>query len=410
MTWLAPYEGLTKLQKEIVAKAEARIANTQGEYGLVVKGPAGTGKTLVLAHIALRSTENTGFFFVYTNILLKFLRSALEESNRTFSSGSAGVDTFHTWLFRLYKAEFPFDNYPAAADYTDKVNQMIERLSGSIKGKIFDYILIDEAQDFRPNVIAFLRSISKVMVFVGDGNQAIYVGHKDDLTDLTDLLGTHDTEYLKLSIRISPSLINLLYPYMRRLEDYKSGIQYLKRDSETSPRKDSKPLWFRNVPLNDFISYLANTLAMSYINDGKNIALVCHHNEDVDDMYEKITREVDEEFVIRVTTVREQEVDFSKNKLYLLTMHSCKGLEFDNLVFLYVNSAPREGNRAKEEKKLYENLAYTVYTRPKEDLLIYSPGKDLPLKDKMNLDYITILETLDTIEDEEDLDEISGIF
>jgi len=80
----------------------------------------------------------------------------------------------------------------------------------------------------------------------------------------------------------------------------------------------------------------------------------------------------------------------------LLTMHSSKGLEFDNLLYLHINSTPRNG-----DQKLYDNLAYTVYTRTKEDLVIYSHDKNIPLKNKMNLDYMTIIDSLEETNEDE---------
>jgi len=406
MSWLVDYERLTAGQdgnfgqKDIVQSVKKKILNGTTNDTIVIKGPAGTGKTLVLAHIALQVPQKTGIFFVYTKILVKFLRSAFENANRADAVEQLGVDSFYKWLFTIYKNTF-HESPPPLEPFEKKADHMIGRLSQQIKEKIFDYALIDEGQDFQPNVISFIRSITKVVVFVGDGNQAIYVGHKDDLSDLTTLLGNHDSYYLKLSIRISPSLIALLYPYISRIKEYKQGLKYLKRDPEKSSLKDSKPLWYRDIPYDDFLTYFAETLAMEYVRSGKNIAIVCYHNDDVANIADALRNKVDEKFVIHVTTELTQVVDFSENKIFLLTMHSSKGLEFDNLLYFHINSSPRNG-----EKKLYDNLAYTVYTRPKEDLIIYSPDNDIPLKSAMNLDYMTIIDALNTTDEDDDIEEI----
>ena len=401
MSWLVDYEKLTKSkegrtgQKEIVNSIKDKILDSSDNDTIVVKGPAGTGKTLVLAHIGLQVPNKTGILFVYTKILVKFLRSAFVNSNRTETLEQLGVDSFFQWLFRIYKNTF-HEAAPDIESFDEKTDYMIERLSGKIKSRMYDYVLIDEGQDFRPSVIAFIRKITRVLVFVGDENQAIYVSHKDDLADLTKLFGEHTSYFLKLSIRISPSLIALLYPYISQIEKYKKGLRFLKRDPEKSTLEDSMPLWYRDITYSDFINYFSETLAMEYIRSGKNIGIVCYHKKDVVTVYEKLLEKVDEKFVVYVTKDLTQEIDFSANKIFLLTMHSSKGLEFDNLLYLHINSTPRNG-----DQKLYDNLAYTVYTRPKEDLVIYSHDKNIPLKNKMNLDYMTIIDSLEETNEDE---------
>jgi superfamily I DNA/RNA helicase len=404
MRWLVDYENLSSRdgsnQQEIVEKARELINGDTSQAAIIVKGPAGTGKTLVLAHIALKVPEKRGFFFIYTNVLLKFLNSAFSAANNAFTETNVGVNTFDKWLYDLYNNTF-HERPPDISPYVDKAAHMIERLTPRITGNLFDYVLVDEGQDFRPNVIAFIRAVARVVIFVGDGNQSIYVKHEDDLSDLTNLLGEHKTYYLKLSIRVSPSLIKLLHPYIRELEEYQEGLRFVNRNGDANTLRDSKPLWFREIPLTDFLNYFVDNLALDYIRSGKNLAVVCNHNDDVDMVYDRIIADHSEELAIRVSTGRHQEVDFSQNKIFVLTMHSSKGLEFDNLLYMHINSGPRDG-----QTRLFNNLAYTVYTRPKEDLIIYSPDRTIPLKDKMNLDHITILDTIDTAEEDDDMEEI----
>jgi DNA helicase IV len=403
MNWLVDFDRLRSEegsnQKEIVLRAKEIIESGKDNQSIVIKGPAGTGKTLVLAHIALQVPDKNGFFFVYTHSLRKFLSSAFKDANQGLTSGLS-INNFHKYLFDLYKNTF-HESPPPITSFDEKTDLMMDKISSRIRNKIFDYVLIDEGQDFSPKTISFLRSISKVMVFVGDGNQAIYVKHDINLTNLTQLLGQPESHNLKLSMRISPSLIKLLYPYISRIEEYKKGLKFLNKKNENGEVRDSKPLWFRDVDYDSFIKYFAENLVMDYIRSGKNIVIACYHNEDVKKVSEKLRELLQPEFIVLVTKDREDEIDFSESKIYLITMHSSKGLEFDNLLYLHINSAPID-----DKDGLYDNLAYTVYTRPKEDLIIYSPDKNIPLKSMMNLDHITIVETLDLDSADEDIDEI----
>ena len=135
MSWLVDYEKLTKSkdgrtgQKEIVNSIKDKILDSSDNDTIVVKGPAGTGKTLVLAHIGLQVPNKTGILFVYTKILVKFLRSAFVNSNRTETLEQLGVDSFFQWLFRIYKNTF-HEAAPDIESFDEKTDYMIERLSG----------------------------------------------------------------------------------------------------------------------------------------------------------------------------------------------------------------------------------------------------------------------------------------
>ena len=88
-----------------------------------------------------------------------------------------------------------------------------------------------------------------------------------------------------------------------------------------------------------------------------------------------------------MTAVDNQEIKArSKNnaKFLLSTIHSAKGLEFDNVVILYRN----ENQMAEDKKRMY----YVAFTRAmkSEYILAY----DTMMSPQIQADYLTILENL----------------
>jgi superfamily I DNA and RNA helicase len=387
--WLQPVNRFSNEQKEIYDNIIERLNNDE-EYVAIIKGPAGTGKTLILAQIAREITDQNSIFFIYTNALRNFLNNAIKKAETGESTMETSVETFYKWLFSVYKhnvgTRFP------AGEFSEKTDEMIEKLLGNVNENIIDIILVDEGQDFNLNVIKLLKKVSKKIVFVGDANQSIYES-SDDLSDLSKILNPKDQFQLSISIRISPSILKFMRKYVQMIYD---DLKTAKREEE----RDSKPLIYQTMELNDFLNYFIPNVAVEYLRANKNLVITCRHNEDVAYVYE-IIRGINNSIKIhKVKKDRDQEMDFTDNAIFCTTMHSCKGLEFDNLLHLNIN------NEAYDGVKIEENLAYTVYTRPKEDLIIYSPDETIPLQKYLDFSYATVIDELDDDGEEMEIEEL----
>jgi superfamily I DNA/RNA helicase len=386
--WLQPVNRFTIEQKDIYDQLLLRI-NDNSNYSAIVKGAAGTGKTLILAQLALQIRGRRGIFFIYTNALRNFLISSMERADTNYADMQTGVETFYKWLFGVYRSNIggPFPQ----GEFSEKTDKMIGELIQNVSPNSLDYLLIDEGQDFSPKVIKLLKIISKKLIFVGDANQSLYEQHNNDLKDLTKIIDADENYNLSISIRISPSILRFMGKYVLKIY---SGIKTARREDS----RDSKPLIYNKIPLEDFLNYFMKEVALNYLHSNKNLAIVCRHNEDVDYIYSLVESLTSGSEVYRVNTSRDQNIDFSESAVYCLTMHSCKGLEFDNLLYLNINNELTGG------VKLFNNLAYTAYTRAREDLIIYSMDEKIPLFDYLDFDYATTIENLPSLNDNEDVD------
>jgi len=376
---------LTDEQQNIFDKIKKKL-DVNSNYSALITGPAGTGKTVLLTHLAIKVRSERGIFFIYTNALRNYLNNAIGKHGTDITEMSTQVETFYKWLFAVYRANVG-GRFPQG-DFNSKTEKMIEELQAVVKNDMIDFLLIDEGQDFSESVIKLFMKISKKIIFVGDENQSLYIKHREENGGLKELIYPNEEHELSLSIRISPSILKFLRKYVFKIY---GSLKTVKRDED----KDSRPLIYKNIEKKEFIDYFISNVAEQYIKADKNLAITCRHNEDVDEIYNKIKQEHQSLKIFRVTGDRDQEIDFSDNAIFCITMYSCKGLEFDNLLFMNIF------NEADDGLKLYNNLAYTAYTRAREDLIIYSPTNDIPLTEYLDMDYATLVETLDN----EDIDD-----
>ncbi|MGI1661327.1 3'-5' exonuclease [Palleronia sp. KMU-117] len=141
MTWFKTASDLSQLQLRVVEQAVDKIRATPDGAVFWVQGGAGSGKTIVLAHIARRlKAENPGLhmvFLTYTHALAGMIHQAVRESG-----AQSEVDTYLNFLHRSHRR--------------------------------VDVILLDEIQDVKRVDIEALRQRCTHLVVAGDCEQRIY--------------------------------------------------------------------------------------------------------------------------------------------------------------------------------------------------------------------------------------------
>lgn len=141
MSWFKVASDLSQLQLRLVEQAVDRIRATPDGAAFWVQGGAGSGKTIVLAHIARRlkaeQPELRVVFLTYTHALAGMIRQAVRESGV-----QAKVSTHLSFLHAQH---------------------------GSA-----DVILLDEIQDVRRVDLEAVRRRCKHLVVAGDCEQRIY--------------------------------------------------------------------------------------------------------------------------------------------------------------------------------------------------------------------------------------------
>ncbi len=162
-----------------------------------LRGPAGSGKSLVLAgRVANLAQRGKSVLVVTFNItLINYLRDLTRGFGRQKWSGSVDYVNFHLWCKRICIATGNYEEYldlwrdlDASSDDKDSSKlvldeSMAELVQRTLDGlplserPLYDAILVDEAQDYRPSWWQTLRSALRPggeMMLVSDTTQNVY--------------------------------------------------------------------------------------------------------------------------------------------------------------------------------------------------------------------------------------------
>lgn len=193
--WLVESDHIASQRIPLQLDARQRIyAETRTKSGFRrLKGPAGSGKSLVLcARAAKLAAEGKSVLVVNFNItLLNHLRD-LTSRNVSTSSGLRNVTfkNFHLWCREACEdaglAEHYKDLWGSVGTMTDEevertleedVPALAKRAASMGLGERYDAILVDEGQDMRPHwwdVLKDYRKPGGEMVLVADTTQDVY--------------------------------------------------------------------------------------------------------------------------------------------------------------------------------------------------------------------------------------------
>jgi superfamily I DNA/RNA helicase len=170
MAWLIPPSELTPDQQRAI-----QLSPTENRA--IVGGP-GSGKTQVLLyrarHLAesLRVSSERFRIFVYTNVLKDYIKAALHDLRLP----EEAVVTFDHWC-RLYFEQHISKRLPwnAEAKTPDFAAVRKAVMARACQGSpLFDFVLVDEAQDLDEEVFAFLARASRHVTVCLDHKQQIY--------------------------------------------------------------------------------------------------------------------------------------------------------------------------------------------------------------------------------------------
>jgi hypothetical protein len=132
---------------------------------IMIEGPPGSGKTTIAKAFIDKQHNKNGIYLCWNNLLMHYTKSLLSERQL---SGNIEVTTFFRY-FQKHNPSLDFKDLSSLSEnqFYDLVKTTILRLETDEKLKTYDFIVIDEAQDFLDKGLDLF--INKFSGFNGQG-------------------------------------------------------------------------------------------------------------------------------------------------------------------------------------------------------------------------------------------------
>ena len=356
-TWLVPLGELTLEQRNAVELKP-------GTHRLI-KGPPGSGKTIVLLHRAKylqqiwKIPPERFHIFVFTNVLKDYIKSALNLLDLPDSC----VTTFDSWCRNFYKehisSKLPWNKKEKQTDFDAIREGVNEKLSQNpFDFKLFDFIMIDEGQDLYSVSYEIMRIIGNHLTVFLDYKQQIYDRDCNEKMILKKLGLRKANMTILGAYRCCPYISQLGSKYI----DNAKEKNYFLNQVKTTQAEKEKPLLFLASGYDEEFDRLVDVLR-TRINKGEKIGILLPTNRLAFGIAKGL-----KEAGIEVET--QKELDFNTDAPKVMTYHKAKGLTFDSVLM------PRLVNNAfkKVPDKRREKLLFVAITRAMK--WVYLSGTD----------------------------------
>ena len=313
---------------------QVKVINKKTDSSYIVKGCAGSGKSILALWKAKQIQEQkkgSYLYVVYTKALKRYMSDGIKQVGLR-ESNVANFDACFSWL-------------------TDENGEYVR---GPWKMGTYDYIIVDEAQDFSREDIELLRSKSKKALLVyGDTAQQLYKFLRDKQTvSMEDIqwFTKFPVEQLVFNHRL-PKKIARVAQYLNSESD--------ELEERCTEEGTEKPKILEYTNKEQQFAAIATLIKNKGMED---VGILFLRNKDVDDAYDYFTQAGIE--VEAKSYKHKDELDFTSDNPKLMTYHSSKGLQFEN-VFIPECTAEGEDNR---------NPLYVAITRTYRSLYIMHSG------------------------------------
>lgn len=345
MAWMIKYDKLDDDQKDFVDKE----INSRGN--IWIKGFAGSGKSVMLIH-ALRkkmdsNPDSNVCVVVYTHSL---------------------IDMFKTGMAELGMPSIPVMTY-----------HQFKKGHGS-----YDYIFCDEVQDLPADVLSQMKQRSQHVYVAGDSNQSIYE-NTVTTTEIGNIINARPFVLTRI-YRLTRSIMNAVSNLLPNMDIFGSRRDMTKKDVSVrlgkgyDENEEVKYVWEQSsnatsegysaavlLPKHDYIIDFANRLLRQ---NGKTTWALQENNYGKPD-YTSLNNHFRNQG-LKIEYVGNgygsfQNAERNRNTI-LMTYHSAKGMDFDNVFLPFLSDDTSISSRDEE------TLFMVAITRSKMNLFITYSG------------------------------------
>ena len=362
---------------------QENLARSFGPGKTLITGPAGSGKTLVLAHQAWNLPRvdrriRRILITCFNLSLVGYIRRLLARKGVSLGPDSVEVVPFYSLCERILGE--PLTHANEGGDYYELVvRECLERLEGDhpLKGR-WDAILVDEGQDFSPDMarvlLALLPEYGSLTV-AQDEHQCLYQPDAGGWTPVT--IPGLKTRRLSRQYRNTRQIAALAARVLGLAPE----------DAEASGADGPEPRWLASADGRAQVEEVATAVAelvragipMSEIA----VLYVRNRNGAVDNLAEALVEALEARGVLARWAARDtaskRGYDITTDSVTISTIHSAKGLDFAQVFLLGLDDLAPHDDKARR-------LAHVGMTRAREGLTLCTSqagGLAAALKDSL---------------------------
>lgn len=324
-TWLVPREDMTPEQ--------LRAIELSPNEHRVIFGAPGSGKTQILLHRARyladmhRVKPERLHIFVFTNVLKEYIGSAL----RLLNLPADCVTTLDAWCREYYEKNIdrkvPWNRQAKCPDFALIRQRVLEKASMSLfSDPIYDFLLVDEAQDLDRQSFDLLKTISKHVTVCMDHKQQIYEQGSDE-ADILRMLGLRKRNMSLLeAFRCCPYIVDLS---AELVDDPEDKVSYVRQVKVPQMEKETPVLYYAD----SFDAERSRLMEVLRIRQakGERIGILLPQKRQVYG-FAKGMREAGLEVETPSDWSNPDGLDFNNDLPKIMSYHSAKGLTFDTVL------------------------------------------------------------------------------
>ncbi len=347
---------------------------------LAVIGGPGTGKTIVGVQgvVQMLGKGKKCLFLSYSRTFKYFLENIIEtESILAKYKDEVIIQTFHKWFWNFMKTKFDLTNEQLKMYQDQEYVWNIKKLEnffdscGLTENELFeyDYLFIDEAQDIQDGMMKILKRIAKNIFVTYDDSQKVGFEDKDidalefDHSNILNDLGIGDRFYdLIDNYRNTKEIESVAKDFLSTYDENEMSLI-----KTTAKRTGSRPKLIKSsTDLSEIAKYIvehydhSKSLAILFGNDNRD-----RGREIFDELFEYLQPALKEKLLYKYGWKHSNinSKNALSNSVFLMTMKTSKGLEFDDVYIIADNFDI--------EKIVGRNSLYVSLTRAKEMASIF---------------------------------------
>ena len=355
---------------------QEQLARSLGEGHRVIHGVAGSGKTLILGYRAEHLAQVCAkpiLILCYNESLARRIGSMMRAKGLT---EKVHVHHFHQWC-RAQLSAFNVDLPKRSGDLDTFFVEMVDRViraveRGQIPAAQYDAILIDEGHDFRPEwfklVVQMVDPKTNSLLVLYDDAQSIYGDEKRKKFSFKSvgIQAKGRTTILRINYRNTDAILRFARDVAQSIltpsEADEDGVPLLMPQS--AGRAGAEPQVINLPTLKDEAEFVVKRLKDAHRagTPWREMAVIYREYE----RDAKLIRKLLPAHGVPLVYFKDATYASEEDKVTLITMHSCKGLEFPLVVIPGADRVKSAGELSPHEAK----LLYVAMTRATRDLVV----------------------------------------